>query len=64
MKVHVDMTKCTGFGTCAEVAPAVFAIDEFGYAQLLVTDELALDQEVAAQDAARKCGAQAITCEK
>ncbi|WP_175190407.1 MULTISPECIES: ferredoxin [Burkholderia] len=58
------MTKCTGFGTCADIAPAVFVIDEFGYVQLLAGNELTPDQEEAAQDAARKCGAQAITFEK
>lgn len=64
MKVYVDMTKCTGFGTCADVAPDVFEIDEFGYALLLHKGSLPVAFERQARDASRKCGACAIRIEE
>ncbi|CAM5275835.1 hypothetical protein AFAE65S_00211 [Alcaligenes phenolicus] len=63
MKVYVDMTKCTGFGTCADLAPDVFEIDEFGYALLLHKDSVPKEFEAQAIDASRKCGAWAIRIE-
>lgn len=64
MKVYVDMTKCTGFGTCADVAPDVFEIDEFGYALLLHRSSLPKEFEAQARDASRKCGTCAIRVEE
>lgn len=63
MKVYVDMTKCTGFGTCADLAPDVFEIDEFGYALLLHKGSVPKEFEAQARDASRKCGAWAIRIE-
>jgi ferredoxin len=31
MKLRVDMTECRGHGVCAEVAPELIALDEWGY---------------------------------
>lgn len=64
MKVYVDMTKCNGFGTCADIAPDVFEIDEFGYALLLHKVSLLKEFEAQTRDAARKCGAGAIWIEE
>jgi len=30
-KLRVDMTECRGHGVCAEVAPEMIALDEWGY---------------------------------
>lgn len=30
-KLRVDMTECRGHGVCAEVAPELIALDEWGY---------------------------------
>ena len=32
MKIKLDRTMCDGFGKCAERAPTVFDLDEWGYA--------------------------------
>lgn len=32
MKIKLDRTVCDGFGKCAEHAPDVFDLDEWGYA--------------------------------
>ena len=34
MKIKLDRTICDGFGKCAEHAPTVFSLDEWGYAAL------------------------------
>ena len=34
MKIKLDRTMCDGFGKCARHAPAVFSLDEWGYASL------------------------------
>jgi ferredoxin len=34
MKVQLKQSLCDGFGTCAKHAPAVFALDEWGYASV------------------------------
>jgi ferredoxin len=34
MRIKLDRTMCDGFGICAERAPAVFSLDEWGYASL------------------------------
>jgi ferredoxin len=32
VKIKLDRTMCDGFGKCAEHAPAIFSLDEWGYA--------------------------------
>jgi ferredoxin len=34
VKIKLDRTICDGFGKCAEHAPTVFSLDEWGYASL------------------------------
>jgi len=34
VKIKLDRTVCDGFGKCASRAPAVFSLDEWGYASL------------------------------
>jgi ferredoxin len=35
MKIQVDSTKCDAYGLCAEAAPQLFELDDFGYATAL-----------------------------
>jgi ferredoxin len=60
MKVHVDMSKCEAYGICAETAPAVFELDEWGYAQVLGDGTVADDQQENARRAVAGCPAKAI----
>jgi ferredoxin len=38
MRIKLDRTLCDGFGKCAEHAPTVFSLDEWGYASLASPD--------------------------
>jgi ferredoxin len=44
MRIKLDRTMCDGFGKCAEHAPTVFSLDEWGYASL--TTEAAASPDV------------------
>ena len=64
MKIKLDRTLCDGFGKCAERAPAVFSLDEWGYASLergLSADtDLPPEQEQPAMRALLDCPVHAI----
>lgn len=60
IRIHLDMTRCKGFGTCAEICPTLFRIDEFGYAQLLGDGTVSEQERASAMVAARQCGEAAI----
>jgi ferredoxin len=64
VKIKLDRTICDGFGKCAEHAPAVFSLDEWGYASLergLSADaDLPRDLEPSARRALLDCPAHAI----
>jgi ferredoxin len=65
VKIKLDRTDCDGFGKCAAHAPAVFSLDEWGYASLergLSADgELPPELEQQARRALLDCPAHAIT---
>ena len=61
MNVHVDPVKCEGFGTCKEVLPEVFLLDEWGYAYVEGNGEVPLGKEEQAREAVSLCPAHAIT---
>jgi ferredoxin len=61
MKVTVDATKCQAYGRCHEHAPQLFALDEWGYAQLLVEGEVPAELEDAAREAVELCPESAIS---
>jgi ferredoxin len=58
-RVDVDWLRCDGHGVCAEVAPEVFALDDWGYP--IVADEpLTRAHEKFARRAASACPAVAL----
>jgi ferredoxin len=63
MKVHVDSTKCSAYGACAETCPEVFALDDWGYAQVAGDGTVAPEHEAAARKAVHDCPERAITAE-
>ncbi|MDQ1665453.1 MAG: ferredoxin [Actinomycetota bacterium] len=60
MKVRVDATNCQAFGTCRDVAPELFTLDEWGYASATGDGEVPVEQREAALRAVRECPAQAV----
>ncbi|MEO9328095.1 ferredoxin [Gordonia aurantiaca] len=59
MRIVVDRERCGGHGRCVAVAPELFDLDDDGISLPLV-DELATDQEAAAEDAIANCPQSAI----
>ena len=60
MKVHADMSKCQGYGNCAEEAPERFALDEWGYVELLDDGDVPASQEDQARRGVDACPAIAL----
>ena len=63
VRVRVNPIRCTAFGFCAEFAPELFTLDDWGYAWLRdpkATGELA----DVAREAARLCPTDAIIIEE
>lgn len=65
MKIKLDRTMCDGFGKCAERAPAVFDLDEWGYASyakgISAYEDLPGELEAPARRALLDCPVHAIT---
>ena len=57
-RIVIDRSLCSGFGSCAELAPHLFQIDGEGIASLRVGTS---DDPKAALDAAASCPMGAIT---
>jgi ferredoxin len=64
MKIKLDRTMCDGFGKCAEHAPTVFSLDEWGYASLADGPEISGELEPAVRRAILDCPVDAITIRK
>lgn len=60
MKATVDATKCEAYGTCAELCPSVFQLDEWGYASLVGDGAVPAGEEDRAKEAAASCPEKAI----
>jgi ferredoxin len=60
MKLTVDMSKCQAYGNCADEAPQLFSLDEWGYAVVHGDGDVASDDAEAARRAAAACPALAI----
>jgi ferredoxin len=63
MRVRVDAEACTGHGRCYALAPEVYAPDDAGHCELIVTDVPA-ELEEQARAGASNCPEQAITIEE
>lgn len=61
MRIKLDRTLCDGFGKCAEHAPTLFSLDEWGYASLTGDPEVPAGLEPAARRALLDCPVDAIT---
>lgn len=65
MKIKLDRTLCDGFGKCAEQAPEVFDLDDWGYASyapgVSAYEDLPEGQEPSARRALLDCPVHAIT---
>ena len=61
-RLRVNPIRCTAFGFCAEYAPELFALDEWGYAWPHGR-EISADLEALAREAAALCPTRAILVE-
>jgi ferredoxin len=61
MRVTVDATKCQGYGACAQHCPAVFELDEWGFASTRADGLVPDDHEDAAAAAIADCPEHAIS---
>ena len=61
MKVIVDRDLCEGYGTCAVVAPELFRLDEWGFAEVVGEGDVAAEHEDAARRALHECPMNAIS---
>ncbi|MET8978820.1 ferredoxin [Streptomyces sp. NPDC004539] len=60
MKISIDPGSCSGHARCAAAAPALFRLDDDGYA-LPYDGEVPDGQEETARDGERACPERAIT---
>jgi ferredoxin len=60
MKVQVDSAKCDAYGLCAETAPELFELDDFGYALARDGGAVPPGEETTVEAAIKVCPVQAI----
>ena len=63
LRLRVNPIPCAAFGYCAEYAPELFGLDEWGYPRVYRQD-LAPEQEALAREASRRCPVRAIFLER
>lgn len=61
-RLRINPIRCAAFGFCAEYAPELFDLDEWGYA-ILRAQTVAPERAALAREAARLCPTQAILLE-
>lgn len=61
MTVKIDRDECIGCGMCADICPAVYAMDDESIATVVAQPDAA--SEECAQEAADSCPVSAITIE-
>ena len=61
MRVHLDSGTCQGHNRCHSLAPALFDVDDFGQAVLIVDGEVPAELHPKARLAASNCPEFAIT---
>jgi ferredoxin len=60
MKVTIDPTTCAGHARCAEAGPALFRLDDLGYA-IPIDEDVPVSLKDAARAGAAACPEDAIT---
>jgi len=61
VQVRVDSERCQGHTLCAMIAPKVFQLDDVDGHSSAISEDVAVDQEVQAREAAHSCPERAIT---
>jgi ferredoxin len=56
-EIHIDPSLCSGFGSCVELAPEIFALDDDGTAKVKRSES----DDPAVLDAAAACPMAAIS---
>jgi ferredoxin len=64
MRVVIDPVKCSAYGTCNEISPEIFKLDDWGYAFVEDDPDLMAQHLEAVRKAAKECPAGAITVEE
>jgi len=60
MKAQVDASKCQAYGICNEIAPRIFALDEWGYAAVQGHEAVPAEDEALIKQAERGCPSRAV----
>jgi ferredoxin len=60
--IYIDTYRCNGCGSCVELAPAVFIIDEVTEYPGLISDEMEITEEL--ERAVAMCPTQCIDIEE
>lgn len=60
MRVRVDADLCEGYGTCVNIAPDLFKLDEWGYAFVEGEGDVPKEREEDARRAVIECPMHAI----
>jgi ferredoxin len=60
MKLAVDAALCQAYGLCAEEAPDLVDLDDFGYSAVRGDGDVALDREPVAKAAIDICPVKAL----
>jgi len=61
--LHVDNSRCCGYGMCADLAPDVFALDDDGFV-VAKTTEVPDELMPATEDAVYSCPERVLTLSK
>lgn len=64
MKAFVDSTKCNAYGSCAQLCPSVFSLDDWGYASVAGDGKFAEPDLEAVRKAVTACPENAISVEE
>ncbi|HKP42730.1 ferredoxin [Mycobacterium sp.] len=64
MKALVDSTKCNAYGSCAQLCPSVFGLDDWGYASVVGDGTFAEADLEAVRQAVGACPENAISIEE
>lgn len=60
MKLVVDAAACQAYGLCADEAPDLVELDDFGYSAVVGDGEVPADRETAAKAAVDICPVKAL----